>query len=82
MDEILATILGNAASLFGIEHGFLYVVDEQSGELELRAARDHVGYPTSYDREWGRSRRHRARDGEVVRSQRLFVLARTARPIR
>jgi PAS domain S-box-containing protein len=46
VDEILATILSNAASLFGIEHGFLYVVDEQSGELELRAVRDHVGYPS------------------------------------
>jgi PAS domain S-box-containing protein len=48
VDEILETILSNAASLLGTGHGFLYVVDEQSGELELRVARDHVGYPSPH----------------------------------
>ncbi len=46
--SLLGAILSRAASLVGAQHGYLYVVDEQAGELVLRAGiglfAEYLGY--------------------------------------
>ena len=45
VDSVLEAILSNAASVLGAPNCFLYLVNDESGELELRAHRGHADNP-------------------------------------
>jgi PAS domain S-box-containing protein len=48
VQDLLAAIVGRAAALLGTQDGYVYVVDEEHGDLEVRVGtgvfREHVGF--------------------------------------